>query len=419
MISRQKSIVVFTIVMLLAIMAALFVYPKYLGSRLRPWRLGLDLVGGSHLVYEIDMSAIGDADKDLVAGGLRDVIEKRVNLFGVSEPQVTISNRGDSYRLNVELAGIKDVKEAIRQIGETPLLTFSEVEFKEGDKEPKFTASALTGRYVERAQLTIDNVVGRPQVSLEFNSAGATLFEELTAKNIGKPIAIFLDGDLIEMPVVQERIGGGKAQITGQFTFETARKLVERFNAGALPAPITLIGQSTVGASLGADSLKRALLAGLVGTLAVMLFMIGYYKVLGFFASLALLVYTLLTTSIFKLFGVTMTLAGIAGFILSIGMAVDANILIFERAKDERKKGVSKFGALTEGFHRAWPSIRDSNISTMLTAVILYYATSGFVQGFALTLLMGVVMSMFSAITVTRAIIGVFARREAPVNPKP
>lgn len=413
MISRQKSIIVLTIVMALAILGAFFVYPEYyFGKNFRPWRLGLDLVGGSHLVYEIDMRGVGEGERDSVAGGLRDVIEKRVNLFGVSEPQVVISKRGDSYRLNADLAGIKDVKEAIKQIGETPLLVFKEVDFKEGNKEPKFTDTKLTGRYVESAQLTIDNVIGRPQVSLSFNSEGAVLFEELTGKNVGKPIAVFLDGELIEMPVVQERIAGGKAQITGQFTFDTARKLVERFNAGALPAPITLIGQNTIGASLGADSLNKALLAGVIGTLVIVLFMILYYRVLGFYASLALLIYTALTVSIFKLFGVTMTLAGIAGFILSIGMAVDANILIFERAKEERQKGAGKFGALSEGFHRAWPSIRDSNISTMLTAIILYYATTGFVQGFALTLLLGVIMSMFSAITVTRSIIGSFSRHD-------
>jgi protein-export membrane protein SecD len=415
MINRQKSLVVFVVVMLLAVLSALFVYPTIWGDKLRPWRLGLDLVGGSHLVYEIDMSGVEESDRDSVAGGLRDVIEKRVNLFGVSEPQVVISQKSDSYRLNVDLAGIKDVKEAIKQIGETPLLVFKEVDFKEGDKEPIFNDTKLTGRYVSGAQVTMDNVVGRPQVSLTFNSEGALLFEELTGKNVGKPIAVFLDGDLIEMPVVQERIAGGRAQITGQFNFDTARKLVERFNAGALPAPINLIGQNTVGASLGADSLKRALIAGLVGTLVVMLFMLVYYRVLGFYAALALAVYVVLTTAVFKLFGVTMTLAGIAGFILSIGMAVDANILIFERAKEERKKGAGKFMALSEGFSRAWPPIRDSNISTMLTAIILYYATTGFVQGFALTLLIGVVMSMFSAITVTRAIIGVFARRESPV----
>ncbi len=408
--NRQKSIIFFVCILILATFAGFFVYPKGFGQNFRPWRLGLDLVGGSHLVYEIDMSAVGSSDRDSVADGLRDVIEKRVNLFGVSEPQVFVSKMGGGHRLIVELAGIKDVGDAIKLIGETPFLQFSEVDFKEGDKEPRFTPSSLTGRYVTGAQVSFGQVVGAPEVALTFSDEGAALFEELTGKNVGKPIAIFLDGELIEMPVVREKISGGKAQITGNFTPAAARELVSRFNAGALPAPIKLITQNTVGASLGADSLRKTLTAGLLGTLAVMLFMILYYRGLGLYASLALIIYVVLTALIFKLFGITMTLAGIAGFILSIGMAVDANILIFERMKEEHRKGVSKLGALAEGFARAWPSIRDSNISSMLTAVILYYSTTGFVKGFALALLLGVLMSMFSAITVTRSIIGTFIR---------
>ncbi len=365
------------------------------------------------MVYEIDTQNVADSDRDSVADGLRDVIEKRVNLFGASEPQVVVSKSAGKYRLIVDLAGIKDVKKAIAEIGATPFLSFAEVDFKEGDKEPKFIPTDLTGRYVSGAQLNFDNTLGNPNVSISFNDEGAKLFETLTGKNVGKPIAIFLDNQLVEMPVVQERISGGRAQITGQFTYDSAKELVARFNAGALPAPINLINQETIGASLGADSLNKTLLAGAVGTALVMLFMLIYYRYLGFIASLALLIYIIITTAIFKLFGVTMTLSGIAGFILSIGMAVDANILIFERAKEELKKGLSKLGAITEGFNRAWPSIRDSNISTMLTAIILYYATTGFVKGFALTLLIGVIVSMFSAITVTRAILGTFIRKES------
>ncbi len=418
MTNRRNLIWLLTLVLAVSIFAGFFVYPKGYGLTIRPWRLGLDLVGGSHLTYEVDLKDVGSNDRENVVNGLRDVIEKRVNLFGVAEPQVLVAKSGDSYRLLVELAGIKDISGAIKEIGETPFLSFAEVEYdktKTGEAAnlpSNFLPTKLTGRFVSGAQLNFDTITGAPQVSINFNEEGAKIFEELTAKNIGKPVAIFLDKQLIEMPIVQEKISGGRAQITGRFTAQAARQLVERFNAGALPAPINLVSQETIGASLGADSLKKTLWAGLIGTIAIMLFMIIYYGGLGLGASLALMIYVVLTMAIFKLFGVTMTLAGIAGFMLSIGMAVDANVLIFERHKEERRKGASKISALSEGFSRAWPSIRDSNISTMLTAVILYYATSGFVRGFALTLLIGVLMSMFSAITVTRSIVGAFIKGE-------
>lgn len=410
MFNRRKSFSLLVLVLLFTVLAGAFIYPDYYFGKFRAWRLGLDLIGGSHLVYEIDMANVESGDRESVAGGLRDVIERRINLYGVSEPQVVVSKTGESYRLLVELAGIKDVKEAIKEIGATPFLTFSEVETVPGQDEPNFKPTNLTGKYVKGAQLTFDNLIGKPEVSITFDDEGAAIFEDLTGRNVGRPIAIFLDNVLIEMPVVQQRISGGKAQITGSFSLEAAKQLVARFNAGALPAPITLVSQATIGASLGSDSLNRTLWAGLLGTLAVMLFMILYYRLLGFAASLALLIYIVLTATVFKLFGITMTLAGIAGFILSIGMAVDANVLIFERNKEEAKKGVSKIGAIAEGFKRAWPSIRDSNISTMITAVILYYATTGFVKGFALALFIGVLMSMFSAITVTRVILGSFIK---------
>jgi len=274
----------------------------------------------------------------------------------------------------------------------------------------KFISTNLTGRYVRGAQIDFDRTTGAPQVNIQFNDEGAKIFEELTAQNVGKPLAIFLDNNLIEMPVVQEKISGGRAQITGKFTIDEARQMVERFNAGALPAPINLISQQTIGASLGQQSLKNALIAGALGTLAIVLFTLIYYRKLGIFASLALVIYIVLTAAVFKL-GITMTLAGIAGFILSIGMAVDANILIFERTKEEIKKGLTKISAIEEGFKRAWPSIRDSNISTMLTSVILYYFTSSFIKGFALALLIGVIISMFSAITTTRTLLRVFVKQ--------
>jgi len=387
----------------------------------RGWRLGLDLVGGSLLTYNVDLSQVSAADRDSVVRGLRDVIEKRVNLFGVSEPQIYIADVGDQRNLIVELAGIKDINQAIEMIGETPLLDFREVEempaaatassteqLNEGPNY-KFTPTNLTGRYVTSAQVSFDSF-GKPVVDITFNNEGAKIFEDLTARNVNKYLAIFLDNQPIEIPIVKEKISGGKAQISGNLTPDSARKLVERFNAGALPAPIELVSQQTIGASLGLDSLKKTIFSGLLGFILVILLMIGYYRASGIIACLALLIYVSLSLGIFKVIPVTMTLAGIAGFILSIGMAVDANVLIFARMKEELKKGLSRKAAVEEGFRRAWPSIRDSNITTLIIAIILFYFATSFVKGFALTLFIGVLMSMFSAITVTKALLEVFIR---------
>lgn len=412
MASRSKTSFLLFLIVLLALAAGFFVFPKGLGGKILPWHLGLDLVGGSYLVYEADMSAVTAGDRASVLDGLRDVMERRVNVFGVSEPRVTTAKVGESYQLIVELAGIKDVEEAIKQIGRTALLDFREVsQVGEGDSAKlNFTPTKLTGRYLQKSQVSTDPNTNQPLILIDFNEEGGKLFEQLTKKNVGKPLAIFLDNELISMPTVQEPISGGNAQITGQFTFQEVRKLVSLFNAGALPAPISLISQQTIGASLGLDSLNKALVAGLAATIAIMLFMIIYYRKLGLVASLALLFYAIFALAAFKLFGITMTLAGIAGFILSIGMAVDANILIFARTKEENAKGISNTSALEEGFRRAWPSIRDSNITTMMTSVILYYLTSSFVRGFALTLFIGVLVSMFSAITVSRVILRTFTK---------
>ncbi len=413
---RAKSAMLLSSVILLAVAGGIFIYPKAdFGKNVMPWKLGLDLVGGTQLIYEIDMSAVASADRDSVVAGLRDVIERRVNLFGVSEPNVVSLKSGDSQRLLVELAGVRDVRQAIQLIGETPFLVFSEVDESASPATTTdgvaFRATALNGRYVKSAQMSFDSVTNSPQIFLEFNDEGSDLFEQITKQNIGKPLGIFLDGSLLTAPVVREAISGGQAQITGRFTLQEARDLVQRFNAGALPAPIRLINQQTIGAALGQDSLNKMLEAGLWGTLVVMVFMVLYYHLLGLFAVIALFIYIVLALSVFKLFAVTMTLAGIAGFILSIGMAVDANVLIFERMKEEMAKGLSRLAAIDIGFERAWTSIRDSNFTTILTSVILFYFTSSFVKGFALTLLIGVLVSMFTAITVTRTLLKVFLRK--------
>jgi len=394
-------------IVVITILAAFFIYPNGFGLNHRPWKLGLDLVGGSHLIYNVDLSQVDSSDRDSVLDGIRDVIEKRVNLFGVSEPQVFIAESGEGTQLIVELAGVKDVNEAIKQIGATPLLDFREF-------EGEITTSSipirteLTGRYVTGAQVTFNQTTGEPQVSVTFNDEGATFFEEITARNIGRPLAIFLDDQFIQAPVVQEKIPGGRALITGGFTIEEAKTIVSRFNAGALPAPITLINQQTISATLGKNSLQKTLAAGAIGAIIVMIFMVIYYRYLGIFAALALVIYVILTLGIFKLIPITMTLAGLAGFVLTIGMAVDANILIFERVREELRRGLSKLSAIDEGFRRAWPSIRDSNASSIITAIVLYYLTSSFVKGFALALLLGVLVSMFSAITTTRLLLKVF-----------
>ncbi len=407
-----------TIIILVAIVSAVFVYPKGFGAKVQPWHLGLDLVGGSHLVYQIDLSKVAAADQDSVVQGLRDVIEKRINLFGVSEPQVYTAQSGNQAQLIVDLAGIKNVSDAISQIGQTPLLDFREVDQTPSTTQP-YIYTNLTGEYVTGAQLNFNPNTGAPEVEVTFNPDGTAIFAKITAANVGKPLAIFLDNQLIESPTVQEAIPNGKAVISGNFTVATAKTLVERFNAGALPAPITLINQQTISPSLGADSLNKVIIAGLVGTLLVILFMLFYYRLLGLFAAFALVIYTALTLGVFKLIPITLSLSGLAGFILTIGMAVDANILIFERIKEELKRGLPKASAIEEGFRRAWPSIRDSNTSTIITAIILYFFTSSFVQGFALTLLLGVIVSLFSAITTTRLFLRTFLKDAPRATVKP
>jgi len=388
---------------------------------IRDWRLGLDLVGGSILTYNINLNEVAATERDSVVNGLRDVIERRVNFFGVTEPQIYTAKAGEDQHLIVELAGIKDINQAINMIGETPLLDFREVEIQPAaetasgteqsaaEDSYRFIPTDLTGRYVKSAQVSFDNL-GKPMVDIAFTDEGAKIFEDLTSRNVGKPLAIFLDNQPIEIPTVREKISGGKAQISGNFTPDSARKLVERFNAGALPAPIELLSQQTIGASLGLDSLNKTIFCGIIGFILVVLFIVGFYRGLGLVALLALVIYAVLTLGIFKVIPVTLTLAGIAGFILSIGMAVDANVLIFARMKEELKKGLSKRAAVEEGFRRAWPSIRDSNITTIIIAVILFYFATSFVKGFALTLLIGVLMSMFSAITVTKSLLKIFIR---------
>jgi len=601
-----------------------------------PYRLGLDLQGGTHLVYVADMSSIPNSEHDDSIAGVRDVIERRVNAFGVSEPLVQTNKSGDDWRLIVDLAGVSDISEAISLIGETPILEFKEennepprelTEEEKADMEEKNTAALakaeevlaaakaadadfaaivadnsddlasrvnggslgfqrengpyaeLVGKVVESgveagslvpevvetlsayhvvrleeqresgkemeashillcyqgaercesdltkeeaqakanelagqataenfADLAKENSTGpsgpnggelgwfgpgmmvpefesaaqalavgeisgpvetafgfhlihktderaiaeydlrqvqidkatvydyvppsgewkntelsgkqlsrsivqfhpqtnEPQVGLEFNDEGRELFAQITERNVGKPVAIFLDGQPISVPTVNEIITGGEAVITGSFTIPEAKLLARRLNAGALPVPIHLETQQSVGATLGNESLVASLKAGLIGFLIVALFMLLYYRLPGLVAIIALSIYTAINLALYKLIPVTLTLSGIAGFILSVGMAVDANILIFERLKEELRRGRTLQSAIEEGFRRAWLSIRDSNLTTLISCTILFYTSSSLIKGFALTLGVGVLISMFSAIVVSRSLL--------------
>jgi protein-export membrane protein SecD len=438
---KRKVYLVLLGIIILGFLAGNLAYPKYLKSLIPqfwdiPFRLGLDLQGGTHLIYEADLTNIEKQDFSSAMQGLRDIIERRVNLFGVAEPVVQTQETGNQHRLVVELAGVKDPAEAIKMIGQTPFLEFKKQRNEEDrqkilDKQaeiegmlyeemqqvegwqlafddPFFEPTGLTGQYLEGAELSFDQQLGTPLILIQFDNEGSALFEELTSENIGKILAIYIDNLPISTPVVQDKISGGRAQITGDFTIDEAKELARNLNAGALPVPITLISQQSVGPTLGAVSLEKSLKAGLIGFLLVILFLIVFYRLPGFLASLALAVYIALILSLFKLIPVTLTLAGIGGFILSIGMAVDANILIFSRMREELKREQSFAIALEEGFRRSWPSIRDGNLTTLIVALILFFLGTSFIKGFALTLSIGILVSMFSAIFITRNLLRLF-----------
>lgn len=533
--TRNKLKLKFVGIVVLAAVCGLISYPN--AVRFSPrlyetlnkfkFNLGLDLQGGIHLEYKADVSGIEQDKIPEAMQAAQDVIERRVNAFGVGEPLVQPARSGDEYRIIVELPGIKNIEEAKNKIKETPMLEFKETgpldpqvkqifdstneqskqkaieilakakqgedfaklaqensqdtgtkdkggdldfvkkgeflpevdkvlfdkglksgevypelvetqygwhiikfieERGEGDdkevhgahilfakKTPEqypelsYKSTGLTGKNLKNASVVYASQgIGEPQVSLRFDEEGTKLFAEITKRNIGKQVAIYVDNEMISSPTVQNEIINGEAVVTGSFTTKQAKDLAQRLNEGALPVPLTLVGQQSVEASLGQASLEKSLFAGMVGLGAVVIFMLIFYRFLGFIASLALLVYTVIMLALFKLFGFTMTLSGIAGFVLSIGMAVDANILIFERTKEEIRNGRSVHGALDEGFKRAWTSIRDGNMSSIITSLILVVIGTGFVKGFAVTLLLGVIVSMFTAVIISRTLLKVF-----------
>ena len=379
---------------------------------------GLDLQGGTHLVFSADMNGIEEKDRDNALLASRGNIERRVNFFGVSEANVQTSKTENDYRLIVELPGVKDINEAIDLIGKTALLEFREENpnQEEATKSGEyFLKTDLTGKDLERSIVQFDQNTGSPVVGLEFNSEGAKKFSEITQKNVGKIVAIYLDGVPISIPKVDEAITTGSAIIRGGFSLEEAKKLSIQLNAGALPVPIKIIEQRNIGATLGDESIQKSIRAGVIGILFVIGFMFLYYGKLGLIADTALVIYGLLTLAVYKIIPVTLTLPGIAGFLLSVGMAVDSNILIFERMKEEIRSGKPLVSAMELGFGRAWDSIRDANVCTIITGFVLmnpfnwtFLNSSGMIRGFAITLLIGVAISLFTGLVVTRNLIRIF-----------
>lgn len=413
---RRNLWIVFGVIILVLALAILIDLPKSpLGGDKIKAMLGLDLQGGTELTYQADLSQsknkIGDMDN------LKSVFGHRIDQLGVAEP--TIQTVGTD-RILIELPGIKDINQAISKIGQTYELVFMTQAPDEStglslnDYYEDFTypgtwiASDLTGRNLKSAEATFDTsknqIKSEPLVSISFDNAGKEKFAELTKNNLNKRIAIVLDNKIVSAPNVQTEITDGRAVITGSTDIKAAQDLAKRLNEGMLPVPATLVAQQNVGATLGQESIKYSLVAGVIGLLALAVFMITYYSLAGLLSVIALIIYAAISLALFKLIPVTMSLAGIAGFILSVGMAVDANVLIFERMKEEIRSNKEATLALKDGFLRAWPSIRDSNLSSLITCVILYAFGTGSVRGFALTLSIGILVSLFTAITVTRTL---------------
>lgn len=385
-----------------------------------PFHLGLDLSGGSSLLYKADVSKLPAGEVSDSMDALRDVIERRINAFGVGEPVIQVQtgsvNGTRENRLSIELPGITNLDDAIKMIGQTPLLEFriqsdepqvgkvdanGQVQI---DTTPTFVATGLDGKYLKHAQLIFAPNTGTPEVSIQFNDEGATLFEKITTENVGKVMAIFLDNNPVPIsaPVIREAISGGQAQISGTFTPEEAKQLVGRLNSGALPVPISLISTQTIGATLGTEAIHAGVKAALIGFILISLFLIVWYRLPGIVAVVALGIYIVITLLLYKFIPVTLSAAGIAGFIISIGMAVDANILIFERYREERARGKNTTDAIGAGFDRAWLSIRDANTASIIIAIILFWFGSSLIKGFALTFGLGVVVSLLSAILITK-----------------
>jgi preprotein translocase subunit SecD len=425
----QKRKYLLWFIFLITILAVIIDLPK----KYRPFNFlqsvnlvkGLDLAGGAHLMFQAKMDELPEEDRENALSALQNNIERRVNFFGVSEAIVQTSKVGNDYRLIVELPGVVDVDQAVDLVGKTAQLEFRE----QVELEPEATESAtlndvfakktdLSGKHLVRAEVQFNPNTGQPEVGLEFNDQGEKLFAQITETNVGKPLAIFLDEQLISAPRVNEKITGGKASISGDFSLEQAKELSSQLNAGALPVGIELIERRQIGPTLGAESVEKSFKAGLIGLGVVIVFMAVYYGWLGVIADIGLIIYGLITLALYKLIPVTLTLPGLTGFLLSVGMAVDSNILIFERMKEELKDDRPWNAAMELGFGRAWDSIRDANVCTLIICFLLFNPfnwgflnSSGMVRGFALTLALGIFVSMFTGIVVTQTLLRTFGRR--------
>jgi len=387
----KKQNIMFLFILVLIVASILVIINKQT-------KYGLDLIGGSRLVLEAKATADVPEITPDVMDSLLYSIENRVNAMGVAE---TVVQKVGTNRLLVEIPNISDPQKAKDYLGKTANLEFKKQQ-KGFNNQEVWVSSGVSGKDLKNAFLGTDQTGRQWHVNFVFNDKGANKFGKLTSGMVGEPLGIFFDNELVSSPTVNTAITGGEGYIEGSFTKEEAQNMVNLLNAGALPVPAEIIEENTVGPTLGIDSLHKSEIAGLVGITLVMLFMIFYYRVPGFIANFALMVYALLVFAIFKTIPVTLTLAGIAGFILSIGMAVDANILIFERTKEELRIGRTLFSAINTGFERAFTSIFDSNMTTIITCSILYMFGTSIVKGFALTLAIGVAVSMFTAITVTK-----------------
>jgi len=398
----MKKAVLWQILLIIAVLAVCggWVAWRWTNDPHGPINLGLDLRGGVHVLIECLTPKNEKLTVEKVSGVI-DVMRNRLDPDGVRE--IAIQKQGARW-VNIEIPGERNPERVKRLIGKTALLEFVDTRgkhYEEGTMLPKDRKVVFTGEELKRASAGFDSV-GRPAVHFDLKSRGADIFGKFTSRNIGKYLAITLDGKVMSCPVINSAIFGGSGIIQGRFSRDEIQELVTVLNAGRLPVPVQIAEMSSVGPTLGKDSIRKSLRAGILGLIIVLVFMIAYYRLPGVLADLALSIYVVIMFGVLSMFNATLTLPGIAGFILSIGMAVDANIIIFERIKEELRWGKTLKGALEAGFSRAFPSILDSNVTTLIASVVLYALGTGAVRGFAVTLSLGVLISMFSALTVTK-----------------
>ncbi|ATW23960.1 protein translocase subunit SecD [Candidatus Formimonas warabiya] len=373
------------IVVVVALIVAVFLSINPIQNKTK---LGLDLQGGAHVLLQ----AVPEPGKTITTDDmtkLKAVMENRINELGVSEPRIQSEGKD---RLIIEIAGVDNPDKAIDLLGSTAKLEF---------KDPSGQV-VVSGSELKNAQARIDSNTGQAEISLEFTSEGAKKFGAATARLVGQPISIVLDDKVIQSPNVQEPIMNGQARITGGFTFEEASNNAALLRGGALPVEVKVLEKRTVGPTLGKDSLHKSYIAGIIGLLAVVVFMFAYYRLPGLLANVALLLYILINLWIYTLLHITMTLPGIAGFLLTIGMALDTNIIIFERVKEELRAGKSLYAAIDSGFKRAFLTVIDAHVTTLIAAAVLFYFGQSSVKGFAVTLSIGILSNLFTAITFTR-----------------